>query len=117
MPKIGLQIYESLEEKKKQLGDPGGFCSSWSLWYSSMVLKYPDIKREKLITKIIYNIKRNQISFKDLIKNYTLKIIFYRKFIFKNTNIDINDWINNNYNETSYNMIIKNIYNFINKKS
>ena len=114
LPKIGLQIYESLEEKKKQLGDPGGFCSSWSLWYSTLVLKYPDIKREKLINKIIYNIKKNQISFKDLIRNFTVKIIVYRDIVLKNTNIDINDWINNNYDEKSYKILVNNIYKLIN---
>ena len=114
LPKIGLQIHEALEENKKQLGDPGGFCSSWSLWYCSLVLKYPDIKRDKLINKIIYNIKKNQLSFKDIIRNFTLKIIKFRDIVLENTNIDINDWINNNYTKESYKILTNNIYNLIN---
>lgn len=114
LPKIGLQIYENLEEKKKNIGDPGGYCSSWSLWYADMVLKYPDIDRKKLILKIIYTIKKNQISFKDNIRFFTNHIIKIRKKILENTGITINDWINNNYDKDKYNKLINNIINKFN---
>lgn len=111
LPKIGLQIYENLEEKKKQIGDPGGYCSSWSLWYADMVLKYPDINREKLIYKLIYTIKKKQISFKDNVRNFTNNIIKIRDIILEDTNININDWINNNYSIEQYNKLVSNIIN------
>lgn len=109
LPKIGFQMYENLENKKKKIGDPGGYCSSWSLWYASIVLKYPDINRQKLILKLIYTIKKSQIAFKDYIRYYTNDIIKIRNEIFINSDIDINDWINNNYNIKNYNIIIQNI--------
>jgi len=109
LPKIGLQIYENLEEKKKKIGDPGGYCSSWSLWYTNMVLSYPDIVRKKLIIKLIYTIKKKQISFKDNIRAFTNKIIIIRDSLLKGTDIDINDWLNNNYTKKQYDLLIQNI--------
>ena len=32
LPKIGFQ-YIDVYEKKKNIGDPGGFCSLWAIWY------------------------------------------------------------------------------------
>ena len=114
LPKVGFQMYENFENQKKKIGDPGGYCSSWSLWYASMVLTYPNIKRKKLILKLIYTIKKNQVSFKDYIRSFTNKIINLRNNIFKNSNIDINDWINNNYTSKNYSIIIANIRKYFN---
>ena len=110
LPKIGLQMYDNIEQKKKRIGDPGGYCSSWSLWYAKMVLTYPNISRFKLINKLIYTIK-NQISFKENIRYFTNVIINIRDLFLKDTGIDINDWINNNYNINQYNKLIENIKN------
>jgi len=109
LPKIGLQIYENLEEKKKKIGDPGGYCSSWSLWYANMVISYPDIPRHKLTNKLIYTIKKKQISFKDNIRAFTKNIIKIRDNLLDGTDIDINDWINNNYTKEQYNLLVQNI--------
>ena len=109
LPKIGLQVYENLEEKKKKIGDPGGYCSSWSLWYANMVLSYPDIDRRKLVIKLIYTLKIKQISFKDNIRAFTNKIIKIRDNILEGTNIDINDWIYNNYTTDQYKLLVQNI--------
>ena len=78
-----------------------------------MVLAYPDIPRKKLILKLIYTIKK-QISFKDYIRSFTNDIIKIRDKLFTNSNIDINDWINNNYKINNYNVIIKNISKLMN---
>ena len=106
LPKIGLQIYENIEQKKKKIGDPGGYCSSWSLWYASMKLKYPSFSYKKLIFKLIYTLK-NQISFKEKIRSFTNEIILIRNIVLDNTGIDINDWINNNYSIDQYNIFSK----------
>ena len=109
LPKIGLQLLESIETKKINIGDPGGFCSSWSLWYVTMVLKYYELNRKKLIYKLIYYIKKNQISFKDIIREFTSNIISVRNKFLKNTDITINNWINNDYNKTNYDKLVNNI--------
>ena len=102
-------MHEILEQKKIKIGDPGGYCSSWSIWYASMVLKYPDLNKKKLILKLIYTFKVKQISLKDTIRYFTKDIIKIREQLFINTNIDINDWINNNYKLEQYNILINNI--------
>ena len=113
LPKIGIQIYENHELKNKKISDPDGFCSSWSLWYVYYILKYPDIPRKKLIKRIIYTIKRNNYSFKDIIRDFTLKIIKIRNKVLENTNININNWIYNNYSDKDYEVLLLNINNII----
>ncbi len=96
LPKIGIQIFDILDKKNKHIGDPNGFCALWSIFYTDIRLKYPDYKREIIIEYIIKSIKENKLSFKNLIRNYSLNIITIRDEIFSKYNIDINNWINDN---------------------
>jgi hypothetical protein len=64
-----------------------------------MRLKYPDITRNKLILKIIKNIRIKSLSFKNLIRTYSLNITQIRDKILKKEKLDINHWINGLYNE------------------
>lgn len=52
--------------------DPGGFCTSWSLWYMEMRLKYPDKSRKKIIDIAIKDISENKKGYRNFIRNYTL---------------------------------------------
>ena len=61
LPKIGFQNLDSQETYKK-IADPQGFCAIWTIWYVDIRLTYPDIDRDKLVSNIIMNIKK-QIFF------------------------------------------------------
>lgn len=95
LPKVGFQLLDSMETKKhKKIGDPGGFCAAWVVWYVDMRLNNPDISRNILIKEIIKKIKKFNYSFKNTIRNYTTKITNLRDEILKEGDLEINDWIN-----------------------
>jgi len=79
LPKIGFQLLDIFETKKKKIGDPGGFCALWAIWYVDMRLSYPEIAPQSLVTKLIKNIRINNISVKNMIRNYAINVIRNRE--------------------------------------
>lgn len=110
LPKIGFQVLESYDHfKTKKIGDPGGFCAVWCVWYADMRMKYITLPRHKLVKKLIIKIKEENIQFKTLIRNYAKRIIDLRDEILTESKIDINDWLNSNYDLPIYENLIINI--------
>lgn len=97
LPKVGFQFFETVEAKTAKIGDPGGFCALWSIWYTDQRLTYPDVSRKSLVRKLIKQVRLMDISYKNLIRDYSKNITGVRDEVFKNVNISINDWINDNY--------------------
>jgi len=94
-PTIGFQSLEVNEtDKHKKIGDPGGFCVVWCVWYLEQRLKY-NVKPEKIATKLIIHIRSHNISFKKLIRYYSTNILDVRNNIMNQLQIDINDIRNN----------------------
>lgn len=114
LPKIGFQIFDSYENSCRKIGDPKGFCALWSLWYAHMRMTYPDIPRKILVEKIIKKIKEKNISFKNMIRNYSDEIISLRTKIFIEAKLNINDWINDQYTDTQLNTVVDIIKKIIN---
>ena len=115
LPKIGFQYFDAYESKTEKIGDPGGFCALWSIWYTDMRLSYPDIDRGSLVNKLLKEIKRKNISFKNLIRNYSSNITQIRDSIFQKAGITINDWLNDQLTEKQFNTIIQEITNLLSK--
>lgn len=109
LPKISFQLSDILEKKKRKIGDPFGFCALWSIWYVDNRIKYKEIPREKLVEILFTSTKEQNISFKNLIRNYASNIIEIRDTILKKADIDINDWINEQYTEKQFFTIIDEI--------
>ena len=108
LPKIGFQILESLDKNKK-IGDPGGFCAVWCIWYSYMRIKYNTLDSKILVLKLIYKIKEQNIEFKTLIRQFAKNIIDLRDKVLNKNNVDINDWINSTYDKDKFQNIIESI--------
>ncbi|MBA42900.1 MAG: hypothetical protein CMF62_02685 [Magnetococcales bacterium] len=106
LPKIGFQMFDIYESGCKKIGDPGGFCALWAVWYVDIRIKYPDIDRKKLVNSIISQIKLQNISFKNMIRNYSQDILELRNEILSKGNININDYINDNYTNEQISHII-----------
>lgn len=106
IPKIGFQLMDSQEEKQKRIGDPGGFCALWSIWYVDQRLTYTTFDRDELIKSLFENIKSQGISYRNLIRNYSRNIITERDKYLKMVDIDINDWLNDNYTYTQLDKFI-----------
>ena len=101
LPTFGFQMLEMIENKKmKRIGDPGGFCVGWCLWYLEQRLKYL-LHPKKLVEKLIINIKSKNISFKNLIRSYVNTLLSeFRDKILNELQIDINDIINENIDDS-----------------
>jgi hypothetical protein len=101
LPNIGFQSLEMIENKKmKKIGDPGGFCVGWCLWYLEQRIKF-NVHPKFLALKLIIKIKSKNISFKNLIRSYVNELLSQgRDPILEELNIDINDIINENIDET-----------------
>ena len=115
LPKIGFQFFENIEAKTGHLGDPGGFCALWSIWYVDQRMTYKNIKRDKLVKKILKQIKMQYHSFRNLIRDYSTEITAIRDEIFKKANININDWINEQYTEKQITTVVTQISKMINQ--
>lgn len=109
LPKVSFQYFDAYEPKTQKIGDPGGFCALWSIWYTDMRLTYPDIEREKLVKKLLKEIKMKNISFKNLIRNYSINITQIRDNVLGKAKVTINDWLNDQLSENQYDLVIKEI--------
>jgi len=115
LPKIGFQYFDVREHKSSKVGDIQGFCGVWSTWYTDMRLTYADIPRKKLVKKLIYKIQEKQMSFRNMIRDYSANITNLRDNLLKKSKIDINDWINEKYTDKQLDSLIDNIENIIHK--
>ena len=98
LPKIGFQAFENIESSRnKKIGDPGGFCAAWCLFYVTNRLKYQSLPPGRLVKQLITHIKYNNLSFKNIIRNFSKYINDYRDNILSKFKLDINEWINNQY--------------------
>ncbi len=113
LPKVGFQMLDILETKKKKIGDPGGFCALWAIWYVDMKLTYRDISSDILVKKLIKSIKTNNISVKNMIRNYAKNILELRDEILSSASININNWLNDEYNDEQLQNIIDKIKEII----
>lgn len=78
-PKMNVQTIQYAEKKVLQ-GDPGGWCSVWSLFYADMRLTYPEEKRDRLISKCIEILSKKKQkgeikSFSNFIQEYAYFVV------------------------------------------
>lgn len=108
LPKIGFQLFDVYENVSK-IGDPGGFCALWAMWYVDMRIKYKEVQRKDLVEFMIQIIKKKNISFKNLIRNYSVNVLSIRDKILTEAEIDINVWLNEQYTKEQYNLVMQTI--------
>lgn len=109
IPKIGFQYLDIIESKTEKIGDPEGFCALWSIWYTDYRITYADIKRKKLIDQMLKYIKMKNISYKNLVRNYSKNITDIRDQILNKAGININDWINDQYTDKQIELVYQEI--------
>lgn len=96
LPKIGFQTFENAEISiNKNIGDPNGFCALWCIWYLDYRLRYHNIRLDKFIKKMFVTIRSNRLSFRTLIRNYSIKITSLRDKYLSFINKTFNDYLNN----------------------
>jgi ankyrin repeat protein len=112
LPDIGFQILETLDDKCKRLGDPNGFCAVWCVWWAEQRCNNK-IKPSLLSSELIKTIRLSGKSFKNIIRNYSMNIIKLRDSYLHKYNLEINDWITNNYNIDTIKQLEKDLLNQI----
>ena len=75
-PIAGIQYIQDYEMFMNQY-DPGGFCSTWSLWYANLRLANPDRTRKEVIQRSISTIKESDITFTNFIRNYSSGMLHF----------------------------------------
>jgi hypothetical protein len=114
-PKIGLQLLDTQEyTKDKNIGDPGGFCGAWSLFYVEMRINNKNISKNNLIGNLINHIRLKRVTFRSVIRNFTKNITDIRDKILMKADIDINLWLNDTYNKDQYDTVLEEIKRLIN---
>jgi hypothetical protein len=106
MNNVGFQHLDINDRYAKRVGDPGGFCAVWSVWYTDMRLKYYSMDRKKLIKRLIKSIMLQNLSFKIIIRNYTAEITTLRDKYLHEGDISVNDILNNEYTDEQYHLVI-----------
>lgn len=111
LPKIGFQYLDVYERKTKKIGDPGGFCALWAIWYVDMRVKHAnyDLDRKSLVEKLLKEIRAQGLLFKQLIRDYSINVTQIRDKVFNDAGININGWINNEYSAEQYESVINGI--------
>lgn len=106
IPKVGFQLFDVGEPKKRKIGDPMGFCALWCIWYVDMRITYRSFDRKKIVDILIRTIKSQNISFRNMVRNYGIHIIELRDNLLKNSKMDINDWLNDQYTDVQIDSVL-----------
>ena len=97
----------------KKIGDPNGFCAVWCVWWIHQRIKYSHLDIKTLVEKLINQLRIDKITIPDMIRNFSNNISKLRDEVLKNNKIDINDWINSNYDSDVLDRIEKDTFNII----
>ena len=75
------------------------------------------LSNTRLVIKLIQKIKKENIPFKNIVRNFAKKIIDVRDELLIESKLDINNWLNSNYDDAFYNDFILNVKKLINKNN
>jgi ankyrin repeat protein len=100
LPRIGFQLFDNFEHNRyRNIGDPGGFCALWCIWYTDLRMNYKHLSQKKLVKKLLDRIRTERISFRNLIRDFSSRITNLRDGVIDKLGFDINDWLNGLYSE------------------
>jgi len=77
-----MQILEERSKLKKSKNEPGGYCSVWSMFFTELCLKNPEISSSEIMDNIY-----NYLTTKPIAEDYLKKVIRgYAGYIVENVN-------------------------------
>jgi len=79
-----------------------------------MRTKNENINRQKLFIQLVKNIRRNNLSFKAVIRSFSKQITDIRDGLLKKVSLDINKWLNDDFDFDTFdrfNTIIEKMIN------
>jgi len=106
LPAVSFHSFGNIEDQNKQIGDPGGFCALWAVWYVDQRLTYPDIDRGHLVRQLLKTMRQGNLSFRKTVRDYSADIVQLRDEVFDKVGMNINDWINGQYSDDQYKEVV-----------
>lgn len=111
---MGITSFQTISQEndihRKKIGDLGGFCLAWCIWYIELKIKNSNLDSEILVKKTIKKMIKNKINFTDFIRNYANHLDKYLRKFLTNAKIKKKNIYNTVYSSTDYNKIKKLIY-------
>ena len=98
MSTVGFQKIDVSESQNEYIGDPEGYCVAWSLWYVDMRITFLNIERTKLIKYIMQQIGEKHMKYRSIIRNYSRNITKIRDNILNKADMEVNQYVNGEYN-------------------
>ena len=81
------------------IGDPGGFCGLWALYYTEMRLKNSNMSSTSIVKLIFHAIKSYRFPFTKVIRNYSENIVRIRDKVLRSVGTNINNILSDNYTQ------------------
>lgn len=91
--------------------DSTGFCTAWCIWYVESRIKNPNIKPKSLIKRTIYQINKNEIKFKDYIRDYSNYLDIEKNHILEQASVPREYWYKLNMPRSIYHRYLEYIRN------
>jgi ankyrin repeat protein len=113
MSTVGFQKIDVSESQNEYIGDPEGYCVAWSLWYVDMRITLQTITRTKLIKYIMQQIGEKHMKYRSIIRNYSRNITKIRDNILNKAELDVNQYVNGEYDIDDGEKIINEINSII----
>ena len=98
----------------QKMGDFGGYCLAWSIWYTEHKMINLKVEPKDLIRKIINKFMKMNIKPMEYIRNYANYISKFRLGYLKKIGVPENVASNENLNNMYTNIINKSIINYRN---
>ena len=98
----------------KKIGDPNGFCAVWCIWWAEQKIINNDVTSKELAESLIRQIKLSNKSLKNLIRNYSMKIVRIRDEFLNKYDITIDDWMLRKYDNNIITSLEKDVLDRIN---
>ena len=70
-----IREQENEDEMTAENDAPGGYCVIWSCWYAELRLSNCDKNRKCIVKLALKNIKNNNITLTQYIRNYSVEIL------------------------------------------
>ncbi len=107
----GLQHLESISILKTSKNEPGGYCAPWSMFFSELCLKNPELSSAEVLEKIF-----NYLTTKESAENYLRKVIRgYTGYVVETINTYLRIFFKPTYTMSDLIDIVNNIKKFSSK--
>lgn len=113
MPVSGFQtISDETKMSKQKVGDFGGYCLAWCLWFLEHRIINIHVKSSVLVKKLLNILSKSKYSFIEYIRNYANKLYEHQIKYLQKIGIELNNISNTYFSKNDNNKINKYIIEY-----